>query len=148
MQVASLRTLWRRDPTAFIQHCYALREDGSFINAGENDARLVRKLINDTGSLGIFGYNFLDRNRYRLRAASVDGIKPRFELIESGVYPLSRPLYLYIKPAHSRLVRGLDRFINELLSAEASGAEGYLLDQGLIPLPSHERPPVAPRTQD
>lgn len=140
MQVASLRVLQRSDPTGFRQRCHALREDGCFINAGENDARLVRKLINDPGSLGIFGYNFLDRNRYRLRAASVDGIKPRFELIESGVYPLSRPLYLYIKPAHSRLVPGLDQFIDELLSAEASGADGYLLDQGLIPLPSHERP--------
>lgn len=147
MQVASLRALQRRDPTGFRQRCHALREDGRFINAGENDARLVRKLINDSGSLGIFGYNFLDRNRYRLRAASVDGIKPRFELIESGVYPLSRPLYLYVKPAHSRLVRRLDEFVDALLSAEASGAEGYLLDQGLIPLPGRERAPPTPDAQ-
>ena len=147
MQVASLRALQRRDPTGFRQRCHALREDGHFINAGENDARLVRKLISDSGSLGIFGYNFLDRNRYRLRAASVDGIKPRFELIESGVYPLSRPLYLYVKPAHSRLVPHLNQFVDELLSAEASGADGYLVDQGLIPLPGHERPTAAPDAQ-
>ncbi len=139
IETASLRALRQKDPTGFRQRCHALREDGAFVNAGENDARLVRKLINDSGTLGIFGYNFLDRNRYRLRAASIDGIEPRFELIESGIYPLSRPLYLYVKPRHSSLVKGLDDFIDTVTSAEASGPEGYLVDQGLIPLPGSER---------
>ena len=139
MEVPSLRSLRQSDPTRFQQRCHALREDGAFVNAGENDARLVRKLINETGTLGIFGYNFLDRNRDRLKASSIDGIEPRFELIESGVYPLSRPLYLYIKPRHSRLVQGLDEFIEMIVSPQASGPEGYLIGQGLIPLPVRER---------
>jgi len=139
IQVPSLRALRQKDPTRFQQRCQALREDGVFVNAGENDARLVRKLIQEPGTLGIFGYNFLDRNRDRLKAASIDGIEPQFELIESGIYPLSRPLYLYVKPRHSTLVRGLNEFIDTIISPEASGTEGYLIDQGLIPLPVRER---------
>jgi phosphate transport system substrate-binding protein len=122
--------------TQFNQRCQALREDGAFVNAGENDARMVRKLINDSEALGIFGYSFLDRNRDRLQAASIDGIEPRFELIESGIYPLSRPLYLYVKPRHSAVLTDLDAFIDALVSARASGPDGYLIDHGLIPLPA------------
>lgn len=150
IQVPSLRALRQKDPTRFQQRCQALREDGVFVNAGENDARLVRKLINEPGTLGIFGYSFLDRNRDRLKAASIGGIEPQFELIESGIYPLSRPLYLYVKPRHSSLVRGLNDFIDTVISPEASGPEGYLIDQGLIPLPVSERnkkPPPANLTQ-
>lgn len=139
IEIPILRSLQARDTAQFHQSCHALREDGAFVNAGENDARLVRKLINDAGTLGIFGYSFLDRNSDRLQAASIDGIEPRFELIESGVYPLSRPLYLYVKPAHAAMVKDLNAFINMLVSAEASGPEGYLIDHGLIPLPAPER---------
>jgi len=139
LQVPALQAMYARDPAEFVQHCHALREDGPYINAGENDARLVRKLLNDREALGIFGYNFLDRNRDRLQAATIDGIAPEFELIESGVYPLSRPLYIYVKPLHARVVRGLDAFVEALTSPQAIGPEGYLIDHGLIPLPARER---------
>jgi phosphate transport system substrate-binding protein len=142
LQVPSLRALRQVDPTRFRQRCQTLREDDAFVNAGENDARLVRKLINDPGTLGIFGYNFLDRNRDRLKAASIDGIKPGFELIESQIYPLSRPLYLYVKPRHAALVKGLGEFIEEIMSPGVSGREGYLIDRGLIPLPAPNDPAV------
>lgn len=125
-----------QDPQATRAHCQSLREDGAFINAGENDARLVRKLVNDPLALGIFGYNFLDRNRHRLRAASIDGVLPTFELIENGIYPLSRPLYLYVKSQHTRLVPGLDAFVETIVSPEVSGPGGYLSDRGLVPLPA------------
>lgn len=136
LDIPALSTLHETDPVLFRQRCFALREDGLFVNAGENDARLVRKLFGDPQALGIFGYSFLDRNRDRLQAASIDGIEPQFELIESGAYPLSRALYLYIKPHHASVVGGLDDFIDEILSPAAAGAEGYLVDQGLIPLPA------------
>lgn len=132
--VPALHHLAENDPQAFTERCFTLREDGAFINAGENDGRLVRKLLNDPDAVGILGFNFLDRNRDRLQAATIDGIEPRFELIESGIYPLSRPLYLYAKPRHARLVPQLDEFIDELVSAHASGQDGYLVDHGLIPL--------------
>jgi phosphate transport system substrate-binding protein len=144
MEAPLLRALRQRDPTAFQQRCHALREDGVFVNAGENDARLVRKVISDPGTLGIFGYSLLNSNRDRLRAASIDGIEPRFELIESQIYPLSRPLYLYAKPRHSALVKGLDDFIDTVVATEVSGPEGYLIDHGLIPLPVHERNSAPP----
>jgi phosphate transport system substrate-binding protein len=139
LQVRELKLLHDTAPRAFNQQCYALREDGAFISAGENDARIVRKLIGDPQALGIFGYSFLDSNRDRLQAASVNGIEPLFELIESGIYPLSRPLYLYTKPGHERLVKELDVFVDVLLSAAFSGPEGLLIDHGLVPLPGVER---------
>lgn len=131
----ALARLHKSDPKAFSQRCHTLREDGAYINAGENDARLVRKLINDHNAIGIFGYSFLDSNRDHLQAASVEGILPRFELIESGTYPLARPLYLYVKPRHNRVVKGLNQFVDMLVSNELIGDEGILIDQGLIPLP-------------
>ena len=130
-----IRELLQQDPASFNQQCHALREDGVFINAGENDSRLVRKLFNDPGAVGVFGFNFLDRNRDRLQAASIDGTFPEFETIESGVYPLSRPLYLYVKPRHARIVAGLRDFVDDVISPESLGAEGRLSEQGLIPLP-------------
>jgi phosphate transport system substrate-binding protein len=141
LDIPALKALHGTDPALFNQRCFALREDGLFVNAGENDARLVRKLLGDPQALGIFGYNFLERNRARLQAASIDGIEPQFELIESGAYPLSRALYLYIKPHHASVVGGLDDFVDEILSPAAAGTEGYLVDQGLIPLPVREPRP-------
>lgn len=132
--IPALKQLQNTDADAFHQHCQALREDGAFVNAGENDARLVRKLFNDPEALGIFGYNFLDRNRDRLQAATIDGVKPDFDLIETGVYPLSRPLFLYVKPQHQQVVRHLDDFVDALLSPAIIGPDGALVEQGLIPL--------------
>lgn len=143
LAVPLLRTLKSKDPTAFAGRCHALREDGAYVNSGENDARIVRKLITDPLALGILGYSFLDRNRDRLKAATIDGIAPEYELIESGVYPLSRPLYLYIKPQHERLVAGLDTFVRALLSRDMSGPDGYLIDRGLIPLTERDRAAAA-----
>lgn len=132
----TMRELFHQDHPAFLKQCHALREDGAFVNAGENDARIVRKLGNDPEALGILGFNFLDRNRDRLQAASIDGVLPEFESIESGDYPLSRPLYLYAKPQHYRVVGGLQSFLEALVSPEFLGEEGRLVEQGLIPLPA------------
>ena len=136
LDVASMRELYQEEPDSFNRQCHALREDGRFINAGENDARLVRKLLNDPDALGIFGFNFLDRNRDILKAASIGGSEPSFETIESGIYPLSRPLYLYVKPRHGRIVAGLTEFVDSMISEDSIGPEGRLIDQGLIPLPT------------
>ncbi len=135
LDIPSLRELYQENSAAFNRQCHALREDGHFINAGENDARLVRKLRNDPDALGIFGFNFLDRNPDILQAASIGGNNPSFETIESGVYPLSRPLYLYVKPRHGRIVPGLGEFVESMIGQDSIGPEGRLIDQGLIPLP-------------
>ncbi len=139
LAVPELAVLRAQDPGRFAELCDAVREDGAYIDSGENDARLVRKLLTDPDTLAMLGYNFLDRNRDRLRAASIDGINPGFESIESGVYPLTRPLFVYVKPQHARLVEGLDAFVEALISTDVSGPEGYLVDRGLIPLAATER---------
>lgn len=139
LTVPALQALHAKDRAQFTAACHALREDGAFVEAGENDARLVRKLLNDPGALGIIGYSFLDQNRDRLRAARIDGIAPTFESIDTGEYPLTRPLYVYVKPQHARFVHDLDTFVDALVSSEVSGADGYLAERGLIPLKPAER---------
>lgn len=135
----ALQAVYARDADAFRQLCNGLREDGAYIEAGENDSRLVRKLVAEPKALGIFGYNFVERNRGRLHAASIDGVGAEFAAIESGDYPVSRPLFLYIKRAHQRAVVGLQPFLNALIADNASGDEGYLTEKGLIPLRPDER---------
>jgi phosphate transport system substrate-binding protein len=129
-----LRELFAEDHFSFLKQCHTLREDGAFINAGENDARLVRKLFDNPHAMSIFGFSFLDQNSDRLKAASIDGIRPVFESIESGDYPLTRPLYVYVKSAHESAVVGLGRFIETIIAEDSIGPDGRLIDKGLIPL--------------
>ena len=110
----------------------------------QDDARLVRKVIDDPGAVAILGYNFLERNLDRLRGASIDGVMPVFERIESGEYPIARPLYLYVKKAHLGMLPDLAGFVRSLGTPAAWGEEGYLVDKGLIPMPVAERRRWAP----
>ena len=118
------------------EKCGVLREDGHYIDAGENDNIIVQKLKNNNAALGIFGYSFLQQNLDTMRGNSVDGKEPTFENVASGSYKISRSLYIYIKQQHRGLIPGLDEFVAELTSPAAIGPEGYLIGQGLIPLPS------------
>ena len=119
--------------------CARMRQDGPFIEAGENDNIIVQRLLADPSALGIFGYSFLYENSDRLKAAAVDGVLPSVDTIASGAYPVSRPLYLYVKNAHRGVIPGLDDFVAEYVSEEAMGPDGYLPERGLIPLPLAER---------
>ncbi|WP_298291276.1 substrate-binding domain-containing protein [uncultured Litoreibacter sp.] len=112
-----------------------IREDGAFIEAGENDNLIVSKLEANPNALGVFGFSFLDQNSDALQGALVDGTEPTFDNIAAGDYPISRSLYFYIKNAHVGVVPGLQEFAVEFMSEDASGEEGYLIDKGLIPLP-------------
>ena len=112
-----------------------IREDGAFIEAGENDNLIVSKLEANPNALGVFGFSFLDQNSDALQGASVDGVDPEFDAIADGDYPVSRSLYFYIKNAHVGVVPGIQEFANEFMSENAAGEEGYLVDKGLIPLP-------------
>jgi len=134
LEEESMRELFRDDPGEFLNWCHAIREDSVFIEAGENEARLVRKLINDPEAIAILGFNFLQRNFDRIKGSSIEGVEPSFETIESGKYELSRPLYLYVKPEHEQLAVGLSEFLDTTIESNSIGAEGRLLDYGLIPL--------------
>lgn len=115
--------------------CAAIREDGSYIDAGENDNLIVQKLKTNPAAVGIFGFSFLDQNADALKGASINGVKPTFEAIASGEYPVSRSLYFYIKREHIGVVPGIAEFAAEFVSEAAAGEEGYLAEKGLIPLP-------------
>lgn len=126
-------------PEEYQQACQRIREDGPYVNAGENDNMIVRRLANSSQSVGIFGFSFFDQNRNKLRAADIHGVKPNFETLYAQQYPLVRPLYLYVKEAHIGWIPGLKTFLSEIVSEQAVGEEGYLVEHGLVPLTGKER---------
>ena len=123
--------------------CHMIREDGAFVEAGENDNLIVQKLQANPSAFGIFGFSFLDQNKEKVKGAAIDGVVPTFDAIADGEYPVSRPLYFYVKKAHVDVIPGLRGFLREFTSEKAWGEEGYLSDRGLIPMPDAERRTVA-----
>jgi phosphate transport system substrate-binding protein len=123
--------------------CATMREDGGFIAATENDNLIVQKLEANPTQLGIFGYSFLEQNADKVQGARIDGVAPTFDEIAAGRYPVSRPLYFYVKAAHVGTIQGMREFLQEFTSDAAWGDFGYLSDRGLIPLPEEERAQVA-----
>ena len=123
--------------------CHSIREDGMYVEAGENDNLIVEKLQKNPKALGIFGFSFLDQNSDKVQGAVIDGKKLSFESIADGVYPISRPLYFYVKKSHIGKVPGIEAFLKEFTSEAAWGDEGYLTDKGLIPLAKEKRDAMA-----
>ena len=116
-----------------------VREDGAWIDSGENDNLMVNKLIANPDAVGVFGYSFLEQNADKLKGANVDNLDPTFDNIAEGKYNISRSLYFYVKHAHIGTVPGIKEFLQEFTSENAFGDEGYLVDKGLIPLLEDER---------
>jgi phosphate transport system substrate-binding protein len=114
--------------------CSRMRQDGPFIEAGENDNLIVQRIEADPSALGIFGYSFLYENGDALKAVNVEGVEPTFDTIADFSYPISRPLFIYIKNAHRGVIPGLNEFVAEYVSDDAMGAGGYLTERGLTPL--------------
>ena len=133
-----IKAIKDKDENRFKQVCYTIREDGFFIEAGENDNLIVQKLKSNKDAVGIFGYSFLEQNEDSVKGSLIDGVSPTFENIASGKYPVSRPLYFYVKKAHVGSIPGIKQFVAEFTSQKAMGEEGYLADRGLVPLPAAE----------
>ena len=123
--------------------CHGVREDGAFIEAGENDNLIVRKLSENSNLLGIFGFSYLDQNADVVNAARINGQEPTFESIADGSYPVSRPLYFYVKKAHVGVIPGIAEFLAEFTSERAWGDEGYLAEKGMIPMAKERRKKLA-----
>lgn len=119
--------------------CATMREDGAFVEAGENDNLIVQKIEANPAAFGIFGFSFLDQNLDMLQGSLIDGEEPTFENIADGAYPVSRSLFFYVKNAHVGVIRGIKEYVDEFTSEAAAGEYGYLADKGLIPLPDDER---------
>ncbi|WP_342343873.1 substrate-binding domain-containing protein [Chthonobacter albigriseus] len=126
--------------------CERMRQDGPFVEAGENDNLIVQRLEADPTSLGIFGYSFLYENQDKLIGTPVDGVAPSTETIADGSYAVSRPLYIYVKNAHRGVIPGMDDFLKEYTSEAAFGEGGYLAERGLIPLSPEKREEVRKAT--
>ncbi|MEW6764888.1 MAG: PstS family phosphate ABC transporter substrate-binding protein [Pseudomonadota bacterium] len=127
------------DKKDYTRVCHTVREDGAYVEAGENDNLIVQKLISNPKAFGVFGFSFLDQNRDKIQGSLVNGIKPEFETIADGTYPISRPLFFYVKKAHVDVIPGIREYLGEFTSDKAWGDEGYLSERGLIPLPKAER---------
>jgi phosphate transport system substrate-binding protein len=122
----------------FVTVAYAIREDGAYIEAGENDNLIVQKLEANPNGVGVFGYSFLEENADKVQGAKVDGVVPDFDTISAGEYPVSRSLYFYIKGAHVGKIPGIQEYAIEFTSNKAMGEDGYLAERGLIPLHEDE----------
>ncbi len=138
-KISCLSDLRKADKKAFQKISHNIREDGRWIDAGENDNSIVQTLVNTPTAIGIFGFSFLDQNADLIQGAVIGGAEPTFENIAAGDYPISRSLFFYIKKAHSSVKEGLHGFALEFTSDEASGPGGYLEEIGLVPLPDMER---------
>ena len=134
-----IKSLKSGDKARYKAICHTIREDGAFVEAGENDNLIVHKLVANPSAFGIFGFSFLDQNADMVKGAPIDGTEPTFEAIADGSYPISRPLYFYVKNAHVDVIPGLRGFLKEFTSDRAWGDYGYLSDRGLIPMPIGER---------
>jgi phosphate transport system substrate-binding protein len=143
-----IKALQKSDSNSFQTICHTVREDGVFVEAGENDNLIVQKLQANPAALGIFGFSFLDQNAEKVTGQLIDGSEPTFEAIADGTYPISRPLYFYVKKAHVDVIPGLRGYLREFTSERAWGDDGYLLDRGLIPLPDDKRAEVAAAVAD
>jgi phosphate transport system substrate-binding protein len=137
-QVPAIAALKKSDAKAFEKAWKTLREDGAYVEAGENDNVIVAKLEANRNAFGVFGYSFLDENLAKLRGVSLDGVPPEFDNITSGKYKGARRMYVYIKKQHVGLVPGLDKFAAEYVSPKAIGEDGYLSKKGLVTLPKAE----------
>jgi len=134
-----IKALKKQDKPAYKALCHTLREDGAYIEAGENDNLIVQKLEANPDAMGIFGYSFLEQNSDVVQGSIVGGVAAEFEEIADGNYPIARSLFFYVKKAHVGMVPGISEFLAEFTDEDTWGDDGYLGDKGLIPLSGKAR---------
>ena len=140
--LAGMADLKKADEKKWNEVCSRMRQDGPFVEAGENDNLIVQRLESDPNAVGIFGYSFLYENSDKLKAVLVNGIEPNFDTIADGSYPVARPLFFYVKNAHRDVIPGMKEFLEEYVSDAAMGPDGYLAERGLTPLSDEKRAEV------
>lgn len=146
-KIAWIKALKKTDKSSYKEICHTIREDGRYIEAGENDNLIVQKLQANPAALGVFGFSFLDQNADKVQGATIESVEPTFDSIADKSYPISRPLYFYVKKAHVDVVPGVKGYLNEFTSERAWGEDGYLAEKGMIPLPIAERRAMAESTR-
>jgi len=134
-----LKALKKKNKSRYKAICHGVREDGAYIEAGENDNLIVQKLVANPNAMGVFGFSFLDQNSDIIQGSIINLATAEFESIADGDYPISRPLYFYVKKAHIGVIPGIAEYITAFTSEAAYGEDGYLTDKGLIPLDDAKR---------
>ena len=147
-QIACLDQMYADDRARFDTIASRVREDGAWVDSGENDNTVVQTLTTTPGAFGVFGYSFLEQNADRIQGAVIDGVDPDYDAIAAGRYPISRSLYFYIKNQHEGVIPGLRAFVLELTSEDAWGPFGYMSDRGLIALPEARRESEAEQARE
>ncbi len=135
----SMAALKKSDEAKFKAICTGIRTDGAFVEAGENDNLIVQKLASNPGTLGIFGYSFLEENASKVKGVMINGVAPTYATISSFKYPGARPLYIYVKNAHVRAIPAIRAFVAEITKESAIGPKGYMLAGGLVAAPNGVR---------
>ena len=129
-----IKAMKKTDKSAYKAVCHTVREDGAYIEAGENDNLIVGKLQTNPSAFGVFGYSFLEQNSDTMQGSIIGGVEPEFEEIASGNYPIARSLFFYVKKEHIGVIPGITEYMKEFTREDTWGEDGYLLDKGLIPL--------------
>ncbi len=137
-----LAEMKKADEKKYEAICRGVREDGAYIEGGENDNLIVQKLVANPNLIGVFGYSFLEENADKIQGGTIDGVAPDYDDISSGKYPVSRSLYFYVKKQHVGAVPGIKEYVAEFVSDKAVGPNGYAADKGLIALPDADRKAV------
>ncbi|MBL4882300.1 MAG: PstS family phosphate ABC transporter substrate-binding protein [Oleispira sp.] len=137
-----IKAMKKQDKQKYKAVCHAVREDGAYVEAGENDNLIVQKLVANPTALGVFGYSFLEQNSDKVQGSIIDGKLPTFEAIAEGDYPVSRSLFFYVKKAHIGVIPGIEEYLAEFTSEKAMGEYGYLAEKGMIPMTDEERASV------
>jgi phosphate transport system substrate-binding protein len=138
-KVAWIAAMKKKDKKQYKAICHSIREDGAYIEAGKNDNLIVQKLNANPDAFGVFGFSFLEQNADKVQGSLIEGSTPTFETIADKSYPVSRPLYFYVKKAHVGVVPGIAGYLKEFTSEKAFGEEGYLTDKGMIPMSAEMR---------
>lgn len=137
-----IKAIKKQDKKKYKAICHAVREDGAYVEAGENDNLIVQKLVANPTALGVFGYSFLEQNSDKVQGSIIDGELPTFDAIAEGDYPVSRSLFFYVKKAHIGVIPGIEEYLAEFTSEKAMGEYGYLAEKGMIPMTDEERTKV------
>jgi phosphate transport system substrate-binding protein len=137
-----IKAMKKQDKNKYKAVCHAVREDGGYVEAGENDNLIVQKLVANPDALGVFGYSFLEQNSEKVQGSLINGKLPTFDAIANGDYPVSRSLFFYVKKAHIGVIPGIEQYLAEFTSEKAMGEYGYLAEKGMIPMSDEERSKV------
>ena len=135
----AMAAMKKADENKFKAICTGVREDGAYIQAGENDNLIVQKIEQNSGTVGIFGYSYLEENADKLKGIAINGVSPTYDSISSFKYPGARPLYIYIKNAHASAIPAVRAFAAEFTKESTFGANGYLRRIGMIAAPNNIR---------